>query len=80
VATEHADPAVCPHITIANSVYKWSEKSDTCPQCRAKLSTTEPFVRDYLLERIAEKYARTLLTTEEVLEREVQATYTLFKT
>lgn len=58
-------------------VYKWREKSEGCPQCRIKLSTEEPFLRDYVLERIAEKYARVKLSPEELLEREVLATYTV---
>jgi len=70
----HAGLAVLPPNDLTDIVYKWNEKSDTCPQCRVKLSAMRPFVRDYLLERIAEKYARTILSAAEVLEREVLAT------
>jgi len=60
---------------MANLVTKWFEKSQTCPQCRAKLSFDAPFVRDYILERIIDKYARTTLSAEEILEREKQVVY-----
>jgi hypothetical protein len=58
-----------------NSVYKWRQKSDQCPQCRIKLSKEEPFLRDYILERIAEKYAKVTLSPEELVQREVLTTY-----
>jgi hypothetical protein len=60
---------------LTNLVYKWREKSNTCPQCRIKLSSAEPFLRDYVLERIAEKFAKLNLSPEELLEREVLAAY-----
>jgi hypothetical protein len=66
--------SIFPHRNNTNVVYKWRDKSDTCPQCRVKLSTSEPFLRDYILERIAEKYARTTLSPEELVEREVLTT------
>ena len=58
----------------ANPVYKWKERSHTCPQCRGALSKEEPFLRDYILERITEKYAKVKLAPEELLEREILAT------
>ena len=72
-AVDHA--VLSPYVLVANLVIKWFEKSDTCPQCRAKLSTVNPFIRDYILERITDKYARTILSAEEILDREQQALY-----
>ncbi len=58
-----------------NLVTKWFEKSDTCPQCRGKLSVENPVVKDYILERIVDKYARSILPLEETTDREQQAQY-----
>ena len=69
------DLAVFPSKNVTDSVYKWREKSDQCPQCRIKLSKEEPFLRDYILERIAEKYAKVTLSPEELVQREIQTTY-----
>jgi len=65
----------CGHGACGPCIFKWKERSNTCPQCRANLSTEEPFIRDYVLERITQKYSKTVLTEEELLERENQATY-----
>ncbi len=67
--------AVIPSEDCPNVVYKWREKSDKCPQCRIKLSKEEPFLRDYVLERIAEKYAKVTLSSEELVERDKLVTY-----
>src|SRR2546423_6418930 len=58
-----------------NLVTKWFEKSDTCPQCRGKLSIENPIVKDYILERIVDKYARSILPLQEMADRELQAQY-----
>jgi hypothetical protein len=56
-------------------VHKWLETSTTCPQCRAKLSTANSLVRDFTLERVADKYAKSALSALELVDRETQTTY-----
>jgi len=41
-----------------------------------KLTDNEPFLRDYILERMVEKYAKLKLSTEELKERDIATAYT----
>jgi hypothetical protein len=66
--------AVCTPNPFVDIVIQWRQKSELCPQCRVKLSVEEPFIRDYVLERISEKYAKIMLSQEEISQREVLAT------
>jgi len=61
--------------TILILVMTWLETSDTCPECRTRLSPAEPVLRDFMLERILEKYAKATLSPSQIQEREKQVTY-----
>jgi hypothetical protein len=66
----------CGHGACGPCIHKWVEKSMRCPHCRAKLPSTDALVRDYILERITDKYAKTVLSAEELADREHRITYT----
>ena len=68
----------CGHGGCGPCIFKWVEKSVTCPQCRFKLPHKNSAVRDYILERIVDKYAKSTLSPEEFAAREEQITYAVF--
>jgi hypothetical protein len=60
----------CGHGACGPCLFKWVETSATCPECRTKLSTKNPLIRDYILERIIQKYTTVTLTPEEMETRD----------